>query len=112
MDSTYLVCKRVIVDKKPIQTYYLNFPCDGYYPPFKYGHAESRKSKEVEVKVMEKLRDMIINQFPYTKELFPPTVLVEEFPINKEIYNQIEECINVNGFSDYILNMPQVYFEK
>ena len=90
MDSTYFVCKRVIVDKKPIQTYYLNFPCDGYYPPFKYGHVESRKSREVEVKVMEKLRDMIINQFPHTKELFPPTVLVEEFPINKEIYKKLK----------------------
>ena len=39
---------------------------------------------------MEKLRDMIINQFPHTKELFPPTVLVEEFPINKEIYKKLK----------------------
>ena len=29
-DSTFLVCKRLIVDELPIETYYLNFPCDGY----------------------------------------------------------------------------------
>ena len=29
-DSTFLVCKRLIIEKKPIETYYLNFPCDGY----------------------------------------------------------------------------------
>ncbi len=89
MDSTYLVCKRVIIEKKPIQTYYLNFPCDGYYPPFDEGHSESRASREVEVKVMEKLREMIIKQFPYTESLFPPTILVEEFPINKEVYKKL-----------------------
>ena len=79
IDSTYSVCKAVIVDKKPIQTYYLNFPCDGYYPPYPLG----RDSRVVEVKVMEKLREMIIKQFPYTESLFPPTILVEGFPINK-----------------------------
>ena len=29
-DSTFLVCKILIVDRLPIETYYLNFPCDGY----------------------------------------------------------------------------------
>lgn len=85
MDSTYLICKRVIIEKKPIQTYYLNFPCDGYYPPYPLGRA----SREVEVKVMEKLREMIIKQFPYTESLFPPTILVDEFPINKEVYKKL-----------------------
>ena len=87
IDSTYLVCKRVIVDKKPIQTYYLNFPCDGYYPPYPLG----RDSREVEVKVMEKLREMIIKQFPYTKNLFPRTILIDEFPINKEVYKKVKK---------------------
>ena len=85
IDSTYLVCKRVIIEKKPIQTYYFNFPCDGYYSPFPLG----RDSREVEVRVMEKLREMIIKQFPYTESLFPPTILVEEFPINKEVYKKL-----------------------
>jgi hypothetical protein len=85
IDSTYLVCKRLLIDKVPIQTYYLNFPCDGYYPPYPLG----RDSREVEVKVVEKLREMIIKQFPYTESLFPPTILVEEFPINKEVYKKL-----------------------
>ena len=29
-DSTFLVCKKLIIERKPIETYYLNFPCDGY----------------------------------------------------------------------------------
>jgi len=86
IDSTYLVCKSVIVDREPIQTYYLNFPCDGYYPPYPLG----RDSREVEVKVMEKLREMIIKQFPYTEKLFPPTIMIDEFPINKEIYKKLK----------------------
>jgi hypothetical protein len=84
IDSTYLVCKRLLIDKVPIQTYYLNFPCDGYHSPFPLG----RDSREVEVKVMEKLREMIIKQFPYTENLFPRTILIDEFPINKEIYKK------------------------
>ena len=32
--------------------------------------------------------------------------------INKDIYNKIENCIKINGFNDYVKNMPQVYFEK
>jgi aryl-alcohol dehydrogenase-like predicted oxidoreductase len=32
--------------------------------------------------------------------------------LNKEIYNKIEERININGFSDYVFKMPEVYFEK
>jgi len=32
--------------------------------------------------------------------------------INKEIYNKIENCIKINGFNDYVKNMPKVYFEK
>ena len=30
--------------------------------------------------------------------------------LNKEIYNKVEECIKINGFSNYVLQMPEVYF--
>ena len=32
--------------------------------------------------------------------------------INKEIYNKVEECIRLNNYTDYINNMPKVFFEK
>tara|TARA_B100000287_G_scaffold396019_1_gene411337 strand:- start:760 stop:1755 length:996 start_codon:yes stop_codon:yes gene_type:complete len=42
------------------------------------------------------------------KELIDST----NWRLNKEIYNKVEECININGFSNYVLQMPEVYFEK
>ena len=35
-----------------------------------------------------------------------------DLKINKEIYNKIEECISLNNYTDYINNMPEVFFEK
>jgi len=32
--------------------------------------------------------------------------------INKEIYNDINRCIEFNGFKDYVNNMPEVFLEK
>jgi len=110
-DSTFLVCKRLIVEKKPIETYYLNFPCDGYQHNYNrfdssnfhscmidneinavnrdpYGRKSyGRHSRLVEVKVMKKLRKMIINRFPYTKDLFPKINLIKELKIDSEVLN-------------------------
>lgn len=108
-DSTFLVCKRLIIEKKPIQTYYLNFPCDGYQHNYNrfdssnfhscmidneinsvdgdpYGRKSyGRYSRLVEVKVMKKLRKMIIDRFPYTKDLFPKVNLIKELKIDSEV---------------------------
>ncbi len=108
-DSTFLVCKRLIIEKKPIQTYYLDFPCDGYQHNYNrfdssnfhscmidneinsvdgdpYGRKSyGRYSRLVEVKVMNKLRKMIIDRFPYTKDLFPKVNLIKELKIDSEV---------------------------
>ena len=108
-DSTFLVCKRLIIEKKPIQTYYLNFPCDGYQHNYNrfdssnfhscmidneinsvdgdpYGRKSyGRYSRLVEVKVMKKLRKMIIDRFPYTKDLFPKVNLIKVLKIDSEV---------------------------
>jgi len=108
-DSTFLVCKRLIIEKKPIETYYLNFPCDGYQHNYNrfdssnfhncmidnelnavdndpYGRKSyGRYSRLVEVKVMNKLRKMIIDRFPYTKDLFPKVNLIKELKIDSEV---------------------------
>ena len=108
-DSTFLVCKKLIIEKKPIETYYLNFPCDGYQHNYNrfdssnfhscmidneinsvdgdpYGRKSyGRYSRLVEVKVMKKLRKMIIDRFPYTKDLFPKVNLIKELKIDSEV---------------------------
>ena len=108
-DSTFLVCKKLIIEKKPIETYYLNFPCDGYqhnYNRFESSNFHScmidneinavdedpygrksygRYSRLVEVKVMKKLRKMIIDRFPYTKDLFPKVNLIKHLKIDSEV---------------------------
>lgn len=35
-----------------------------------------------------------------------------EIKLNKKIYDEINKCINVNGFKNYVNEMPEVYFEK
>ena len=35
-----------------------------------------------------------------------------DLKINKEIYKKIEECISLHNYTDYINNMPEVFFEK
>ena len=94
-DSTFLVCKKLIIERKPIETYYLNFPCDGYQKDYNkfvstnfdkcmldnetnvveedpYGRKSyGRFSRLVEVGIMNKLREMIIDKFPYTEDIFP-----------------------------------------
>tara|TARA_R100000742_G_C4249864_1_gene68303 strand:- start:192 stop:818 length:627 start_codon:yes stop_codon:yes gene_type:complete len=44
-----------------------------------------RYSRLVEVKVMNKLRKMIIDRFPYTKDLFPKVNLIKELKIDSEV---------------------------
>tara|TARA_R100000008_G_scaffold19386_2_gene9934 strand:- start:1215 stop:2006 length:792 start_codon:yes stop_codon:yes gene_type:complete len=110
-DSTFLVCKKLIIEKKPIETYYLNFPCDGYQKDYNkfvstnfdkcmlnnetnvveedpYGRKSyGRFSRLVEVGIMNKLREMIIDKFPYTEDIFPKVNLIEEFKIDSDVLN-------------------------
>ena len=94
IDSTFLVCRRLIIEKEPIQTYYFNFECDGYYKPYPKGRA----SREVEIKVMKKLRELIIKKFPYTEDLFPSLILVDEFPIHNIIYKKMRVLHEKYGY--------------
>lgn len=117
-DSTYLVCKRLIIEKSPIETYYLNFPCDGYdtgeygnVPEYSdpttrlsdlnieneniveidgYGRKSyGRLSRNVEIKVMYRLREMIIEQFPFTEQLFPLPILIDNVEIESDFLDDM-----------------------
>jgi hypothetical protein len=96
IDSTYLVCKTLIIDKEPIETYYLDFPCDGIDTT---GWSDPQKSmikgggrftRDIEKKVMYNLRNQIIDSFPHTKELFPEIIMVEEFELEDKVIKSIE----------------------
>jgi hypothetical protein len=119
-DSTFLVCKRLIVDELPIETYYLNFPCDGYnktfnkFPstnfdkmmsnntnvniqdPWSNKKSYGRYSRFIEVEILDKLRKMIIKKFNHTQNLFPKTKLIEKFEIDKEVLNYSKRLANYN----------------
>jgi hypothetical protein len=140
IDSTYLVCRRLIMERVPIETYYLNFPCDGYdahhhTPVFAnpetrlssldieneniiqldpYGRKSyGRLNRDIEVKVMYKLREIIIEQFPFTEELFPPLILVNSVEIDRDFlekmlhlqyeydlrYNRAEQTLHMVKYS-------------
>ena len=109
-DSTFLVCKKLIIDREPIETYYLDFPCDGYQKDYNkfvstnfdncmignetnvvgedpYGRKSyGRYSRLVEVRVMNKLQEMMEeDRFPYTEDIFPKVNLIEEFKIDSKV---------------------------
>jgi hypothetical protein len=120
-DSTFLVCKRLIIEKKFINTFYLNFPCDGYnkkYNKFyssnydkcmvindnilkkdKWDNKESygRYSRSIEVSVINKLRELILNKFNSTiiSHLFPKIKLIEEFELKEDILKDAKTLANV-----------------
>ena len=126
VDSTYWVCKKLIIDKEPIETYYLDFPCDGIETT---GWSDPQKSmikgggrftRYIEKKVMSNLRNQIIDSFPYTKELFPEVVMVEEFELEdsviqsieylSETYNHSRRIIDQNTFmAQYTLNRKEFF---
>ena len=37
--------------------------------------------------IMNKLREMIIDKFPYTEDIFPKVNLIEEFKIDSDVLN-------------------------
>lgn len=67
----------LVKDRKPVQTYYIIDP--------------NRKSFEVELKTMEKIRKAIVDKYPFTTSLFLPTKIVplseiEHDPIIEKAY--------------------------
>ena len=125
VDSTYWVCKKLIIDKEPIETYYLDFPCDGIDTTgwsWRKGMVigGGRFTRDIEKKVMSNLRNQIIDSFPYTKELFPEVVMVEEFELEdsaiqsieylSETYNHSRRIIDQNTFmAQYTLNRKEFF---
>ena len=126
VDSTYWVCKKLIIDKEPIETYYLDFPCDGIDTTGWSGPRKDlvigggRFTRDIEKKVMSNLRNQIIDSFPYTKELFPEVVMVEEFELEdsviqsieylSETYNHSRRIIDQNTFmAQYTLNRKEFF---
>ena len=131
VDSTYWVCKKLIIDREPIETYYLDFPCDGLHhdgmettgwsdPQKDMVKDGGRFTRDIEKKVMYNLRNQIIDSFPYTKELFPEVVMVEEFELEDsviqsieylfETYNHSRRIIDQNTFmAQYTLNRKEFF---
>tara|TARA_R110002020_G_scaffold178229_5_gene371153 strand:- start:1245 stop:2021 length:777 start_codon:yes stop_codon:yes gene_type:complete len=126
LDSTYLVCKLLIVDKEPIETYYLDFPCDGidttdWTEPHKSMIKDGgRFTRHLEKKVIYNLRNQIIDRFPHTKELFPEIVMVEEFELEDKVietteylfekYNHSRRIIDQNTYmAQYSLNKKEMF---
>ena len=126
IDSTYWVCKKLIIDKEQIEAYYLDFPCDGIDTTGWSGPRKDlvigggRFTRDIEKKVMSNLRNQIIDSFPYTKELFPEVVMVEEFELEdsviqsieylSETYNHSRRIIDQNTFmAQYTLNRKEFF---
>tara|TARA_R110000824_G_scaffold280416_2_gene468535 strand:- start:347 stop:1111 length:765 start_codon:yes stop_codon:yes gene_type:complete len=125
VDSTYWVCKKLIIDNEPIETYYLDFPCDGIDTTGWTWRKDmviggGRFTRDIEKKVMYNLRNQIIDSFPHTEELFPEIVMVEKVELSDKViesikylfekYNHSRRIIDQNTFmAQYTLNRKEFF---
>lgn len=72
-DSTFRLLQLLLIEKKEVQPFYVKFPPritpDNIVPP--------RKSTEIEIRVMDRIRRKLFRDYPYTKELLQPTHYVD-----------------------------------
>lgn len=69
-DSTFRLLQILVNYRKLVQTYYIIDP--------------NRKSFRIELDAMEKIREAIINKYPFTELLFLPTKIVHLSEINQD----------------------------
>jgi hypothetical protein len=62
-DSTYRLLDLLVVQRQPVQPYYVI--------------DRARKSHAMELRTMEKIREMVFQKFPYTQDLLLPLVVQE-----------------------------------
>ena len=81
-DSTFRVCELLIIHKVPVQPIYLSYNLDSKHK----SDIWVRKNRNEEKEAMVKIRNIIINRFPYTKNLLYKTIDIND-NIEYEIYD-------------------------
>ena len=70
-DSTFLLCKKLIIDKEKVTPYYLDFDIDMYNLDGD-NLPTGRHTRSLEKKVCGILESSIKDKFPYTENLLSP----------------------------------------
>lgn len=97
-DSTFRLLQLLLNEKKQVQPYYLKFPSQK--TPGKNGIV--RKSTIKEIETMDKIKEKLFKDYPFTKELLLPTIYVETDSIkpNRKItdaYHKIRSDKYIGG---------------
>ena len=72
-DSTFRLCQLLIDEKKKVQPIYV--ACH-YIDSTKKDYFADRSSKNKEIKIMQKIRRKLFNDFPYTRHLLKPLLII------------------------------------
>lgn len=85
-DSTFRLLQLLLLEKKPVQPYYILF--------------KSRKSAQKEIDVMNEIRQLLFKKFPGTKKLLHPTKYISEENIKPD--NSLQNFYKTIRSKDYI----------
>ena len=78
-DSTFRICEMLINEHKTVQPFYITFNLDNSCKGIECRNKLwLRRNKIQEIDAMEKIRKKIIEKYPYTTEMFLPTIFIEE----------------------------------
>ena len=106
-DSTFLLCKKLIIDKEEVTPYYLDFDID-MYNLNDSDLPEGRHTRSLEKKVCGILESSIKDKFPYTEDLLSPLQLVTEVELSDDITRKWKYLVDTHQISPRSFN--QVYY--
>jgi hypothetical protein len=87
-DSTFRLLQILVLEQKPVQTYYIIDP--------------NRTSFQIELETMERIRKAIVAKYPFTGSLFHPTKIVPLSEIDRDPI--IEEAFKQANRKDHLGN--------
>ena len=71
-DSTFRICELLVVHKVPVQPVYLDYNLDSANKTDFW----VRKNRKQEYQAMNKVKQMLFQRFPYTKNLLNNTIII------------------------------------
>jgi len=106
-DSTFLLCKKLIIDKEEVTPYYLDFDIDMYNIDGD-DLPTGRHTRSLEKKVCGILESSIKDKFPHTENLLSPLQLVTEVELSDDITRKWKYLVDTHKIAPRNLN--QVYY--
>lgn len=95
-DSTFRLLQLLLIEKREVQPYYIRFPGQETAG----SEAPPRRSTGKEIETMDRIRQRLYKEYPYTKGLLLPTIYVDTRDIKTD--KKIEKSYKAIKYEKYI----------